>query len=290
MKGISGMAISWKVGIYGVLIAAILASCQAPASIQKLTETPAWSVAELAAQFDYDNSLPLDIRQVSVEDRENLTIQDIAFASMPDRRVSAWLIIPNGAGPFPAVLFMHWGQSNDEFLEEAVALAEKGVVCLVINSSWYEAGAPTPEGDARFISFVIDLRRGLDLLASQGKVDPQRMAYVGHSFGAAWGSVLAGLETRLRAYVLMAGVPRASQKPPYPSAKLDAIHYIGHASPAALYFQFAKTDEYVPVEAAEEFFAAASQPKSISWYEADHALNEQARLDRTQWLLQQLGK
>jgi hypothetical protein len=38
-----------------------------------------------------------------------------------------------------------------------------------------------------------------------------------------------------------------------------------------------------------EFYDAASEPKIIKWYDADHYLNEEARKDRIVWLKQQLG-
>ena len=49
-------------------------------------------------------------------------------------RVPAYLLIPPGGGPFPAIIWGHWLKkgsplaNKDEFLEEAVALAHSGVV------------------------------------------------------------------------------------------------------------------------------------------------------------------
>ena len=74
-----------------------------------------------------------------------------------------------------------------------------------------------------------------------------------------------------------------------PTSRLDPIHYIGHVSPAALFFQFAMTDAYISEDAAWEYYNAGSEPKFIEWYDCGHDLNEQARLDRTEWLAQQLS-
>jgi len=51
---------------------------------------------------------------------------------------------------------------------------------------------------------VIDLRRALDLLAAQPGLDHDRIAFVGHDFGAMTGALLAGADKRPRWYVLMA--------------------------------------------------------------------------------------
>src|SRR5262249_9397322 len=51
---------------------------------------------------------------------------------------------------------------------------------------------------------VIDLRRAVDLLIGRHNVDPKRIAFVGHSWDAHVGAILAGVESRICCYVLMA--------------------------------------------------------------------------------------
>jgi dienelactone hydrolase len=143
-----------------------------------------------------------------------------------------------------------------------------------------------------YVQTVLDLQRGVDLLAARSDVDASRIGYVGHSFGAVWGGVLAGVETRIRAYVLMAGHGRVSECANCgvtTNSLLHAVHYIGRAAPAAVLFQFAEHDEYITREAALEYYEACSEPKRLEWYDAEHALNEQAGLDRVEWLGTQLG-
>ena len=122
--------------------------------------------------------------------------------------------------------------------------------------------------------------------------EANRLGYVGHSLGATWGGVLARVDRRVKAYVLMAGLPRLSESDmpggKATSASLDAIHYIGHAAPSALFFQFATQDAFVTREAALEYYEAGSEPKLIKWYETTHAFNDQARVDRIEWLSTQL--
>src|SRR5438270_10837729 len=64
---------------------------------------------------------------------------------------------------------------------------------------------PELDRDA-FIHAVVDLRRGIDLLVARPDVDGDRIAYVGHSYGAQWGSILSAVDRRMKTTVLMAGV------------------------------------------------------------------------------------
>jgi pimeloyl-ACP methyl ester carboxylesterase len=71
-------------------------------------------------------------------------------------------------------------------------------------------------------------------------------------------------------------------KPLCPSA------YIGQAG-APVLLQFGRSDAYVPVKKAEALAAAAPLPKTVLFYDAGHSLNEQARMDRLEWLERRLS-
>ena len=67
---------------------------------------------------------------------------------------------------------------------------------------------PDPLGDAQIhdrVQQILDMRRGADLLLARSDMDPKRLAYVGHSYNAATGAFLAGIDKRFKAFVLMAG-------------------------------------------------------------------------------------
>jgi fermentation-respiration switch protein FrsA (DUF1100 family) len=71
-------------------------------------------------------------------------------------------------------------------------------------------------------------------------------------------------------------------------APVEPAAYTAAAAPAALYFQFGTSDPHVFRERADTFFALASEPKKLSFYEAGHALNDEARKDRVAWLHERL--
>src|SRR5438132_6580955 len=62
-----------------------------------------------------------------------------------------------------------------------------------------------------YIQTVIDLRRSVDLLLSRRDIDRKRIGFVGHSFGAHTGVLLASVEKRIKVYVIMAGGPSLTE-------------------------------------------------------------------------------
>ena len=276
----------------------------------------------MTEMFEYDAQAPLDIEELSpVEDRDGVMVRDIAYAGPRGGKVTSYLVVPKEGGPFAGVLYLHPGEGDRAtFLGEAIAFAQAGAVAVSIDgpftrpSPWRRAPHPREIDAYRdvFVQTVVDLRRGIDLLASRTDVDADRIGYVGHSYGATLGGVLAGVEKRIKAYVLMAGLAAFSdwcRASDHPWAKwlretltvqqlehyvremsaIDANRFVGQAAPASLLFQCGRRDESVSEGDAQRFFEAASEPKEIRWYDAGHFLNDQARQDRIAWLGERLG-
>ena len=137
----------------------------------------------LLRHFDYDQKAPLDIREAGVEQRGEVAIHDVSYASPKGGRVPAYLVVPKGKGPFAAVIWGHWYQDGSEFLnrkeflEEAIALAPSGVVSLLPDGPIARPGFvrdPDPLGDLQIgqgVQTILDMRRGADLLLARGDVD-----------------------------------------------------------------------------------------------------------------------
>lgn len=167
-----------------------------------------------------------------------------------------------------------------------------------------------------YVQNIKDLRRAVDLLLQRGDVDPARIAYVGHSFGATQGGVFAGVEKRVKTFVLMAGLPSlvdfsakgarkfehmgeiiqkyltAEQWAAYVDAiaPLTPADFVGHAPPSSVFMQFGTYDSWIPRASAEQFFAAAGEPKQIEWYVTSHEFTDLAALgDRARWLEKEVG-
>jgi cephalosporin-C deacetylase-like acetyl esterase len=203
------------------------------------------------------------------------------------------------------------GASNsnrEEFLQEAIALASSGVVSLLVDSPQARPGfQPTPNS-VLVAQQVVDLRRTVDLLLSRGDVDAKSIAYVGHSWDAGTGAILDALDKRLAAFVFMSGPqsmmeyvltsdsPRmVPMRKTTDMAKVeqsmkvtswsDPSSYADTLGPAPALFQYGLHDEeWVPLKDAKDYVAMASEPKTVKYYEADHALNAKATADRDAFL------
>lgn len=263
--------------------------------------------------FNYDRNVDLELREVRAQPGDGFVQRTITYRTAAGIHRAAGLIQPDGKGPFAAVLFVHWYEpeaptsNRSQFEAEAIELAKQGVVSLLVETMWSDPDwfikrTQAEDWDAS-IQQVIELRQAMDLLLAQPGVEPERLAYVGHDFGAMYGVLAGAVDPRPVCYVLMAGTPCfADWYLYYPRLEgeardefvqqmraIDPIRLIGDLAPAPVFFQFGTRDPHVPIERAEEFFATAGEPKRAQFYEAGHGLNDRARADRLQWLREQLG-
>ena len=277
--------------------------------------------AALLHHFDYDQEAPLGVQEVGVEQRGEVAIHDISYASSKGERVPAYVVVPKGKGPFAAVIWGHWYQDGSEFLnrkeflEEAVALAPSGVVSLLTDGprarpGYVQPSDPLDESQIAYrVQAIVDMRRGADLLLARSDVDAKRLAYVGHSYNAATGAFLAGIDKRFKAFVLMAGnlsdeVDMKSKefhdfRKQVGAEKVDAFFakyswldqgkYVAHAAPALVFLQYATKEDFLTPVRAREYYALVSEPKSMKMYDAPHALNAEARRDRVAFLVKELN-
>ena len=265
--------------------------------------------ADTLPLFEYDRTAPLEVQEVASYPRGDSSLDDITYMGANGRRVAAYVVTPAGKGPFAGVIFMGWtGDASSirkEFVDEAMSLADHGVVSVLVSGYFPWLVKPQDEDSDRMalIGQVRELRRAIDLLAARPGVDSTRIAFVGHSMGAMHGAVLAAADHRVKAAVLMAphstwtdwifegyGLD-AQTEAEYRAAMVafDPISYVGHANPAALFFQFSNTDQFVPADVAQTLYDAASEPKMIGWYNGGHDLDDAARADRTAWLTEELN-
>lgn len=280
--------------------------------------------------FDYRQGEPLEIREKSATTRGTVKIVDLTYKSPQGGLVSAYLVSPAQAeaGKHPGIVFQHWmmpdrtNANRTEFLDEAVELAQKiGAVSLLVDAPMKREGfTPPPDnpkgaGDVAVIKqAVTDLRRGADVLLARTEVDKNRLAYVGHSFGAAMGGILLGVEPRFKAFALMAaefavqernrnnksenfvkwraGFTKAEFEDYLRrTAAVDPAIQVGKPRTAPVLLQYAKDDRYFAGE--QDVIRAArmvAEPKTVKIYDwGGHELNAEARRDRVQWLKTKLG-
>jgi len=265
--------------------------------------------------FGYDRARPLDVQATPYRDLPAVRFSRLSYDS-PGGRVTGLLAEPTSPGRHPGVVLLHGlpGTAEGAMTRFGEEIAQHGAVVIAIDAPWVRRGGMpdlTLRDSVEQVQLMVDLQRAVDVLLSRGDVDAARLAYVGGSYGGAMGSLFAGIERRLKAYVLfvpdgglVAHFTNADGSPSGPLARLGAdarerwlaamrpiepIRFIPRAAPAALLFQNGRSDQLVTVEDAEALHAAAPQPKTIRWYDAGHGLNAEARADRLAWLAEQIG-
>ncbi|HLJ48656.1 MAG TPA: hypothetical protein VKU01_21720 [Bryobacteraceae bacterium] len=271
--------------------------------------------------FDYGRSAALDVREEKQIPVEGARVTSLSYVGARGS-VSAFLVTPATPGKHPAIVFAHdLSSKSDEFLAEAIGLARAplGAVSLLVDAptarpfGWRRTFNPRLENNDRDIQVqaIVDLRRGIDLLTQRPDVDASHVGFVGHGNGANWGAVLAGIEPRIKAFALVAGMISVSDamrrdEPDWADlrfvmgkegferylasiAEVDAAKYVEHSLGAPILLQFGRFDPYVPQDLAARF-SAAVHGRTIT-YDAGHAVNDPAAApDRQRFLTEYLGR
>jgi dienelactone hydrolase len=266
----------------------------------------AQSFDELVALYRYDRAAPLNIQQKQMETRGGYKLYSIQFALPKVGRMSGFLVAPDRPGRKPAIIWMH-SSGPIQFLGDAVLMARAGAVSLLVGQAEDTPGGTAEKARDQQIIDIIGLRRAADVLQAREDVDPSRLAFVGHSYGAMMGAVAVSIDDRFRAAVFEVGLlgmsihigtspgewatgVRKQLGPALPHfleviSVVDTKNYIGHAPGIPKLFQSAWYDPGVPHKDAEDFFQAATGPKEFKWYDSGHDVDDLSSFtDRARFL------
>ncbi|MBL8828343.1 MAG: sialidase [Planctomycetaceae bacterium] len=125
--------------------------------------------------------------------RDNFTQHRIRVEVAPGQMLAGYLLVPDGAGPFPAVVVPYYEPETSvgnkgELRDFALQLSRRGFVSLSIGSPGGDARKPDI-GETRlqplsYLGYVA--ANCYNVLAAQPNVDPKRIGIVGHSYGGKW--------------------------------------------------------------------------------------------------------
>jgi hypothetical protein len=262
--------------------------------------------------FDYDRSLPLDPHEREISVLNGTRVALLNFAVTPSVKADGLLVTPaSGKAKAGAIVWVHSSGVYQQ-LPDAMLLAQTGAVSLLINPIGPNWDQPAETWRGPMIDAVVSIRRAVDLLLQRSDVDPQRLGFAGHSYGAMMGIDAVASDRRFKAAVFEVGLPGMSvhlRTAPIPFAAdirkrlgpqldsalsliepLDAIHYVGSLASIALLFQSAHLDPGVADAQAQTLFDAASEPKTLKWYDTAHDVVDIAAIsDRARFLTTHLG-
>ena len=277
--------------------------------------------AAQAVNLDQVLTYPAGAPEVKVagsQQKPGVRIDDVTFPSVAGGEpVQAYVVRPeSGTGPFAGVLFVHWfappepTSNRTQFLEEAEELARRGTVSLLVSTFWSSGERyqkRTWQSDyENSVNQAKDLRRALDVLLAQPGVDPRRIGVIGHDYGAMFATVVAAVDPRPKAYVLIAGtarfsdwylfgsstgVPKGEEREKFLAqlAPIEPVNAVSKAK-APLFFQLGEADRYTPRKDFIDVYMAAPEAKRIATYKSGHGMEAGIiRFDRQFWLAEQLG-
>ena len=280
---------------------------------------PSWE--QLRAHYDYDATLPLNVKELQTTTLGECEKTSFTFAAVDGSTVPAVLFLPSGQPSQSLVLFLHGlGGSKDDARLMANMLCPQNVAVLAIDARDHgdrkQAGVKLISPDLnRFrqtvIGTIIDNRRALDSIASRTDFNPDKIVLVGVSMGGIFGSILAAVEPRIdAAALLVAGARwdillRSSQHSDarqlrrnglLPTtirrqlAPVEPANFVGHIAPRPLFLVNGKLDRIITPRSAQALHNAARQPKQIHWYQAGHiGAVLQCMPDLADWLRRQLA-
>ena len=269
--------------------------------------------------FAYDAAADLGVQVAGTRTVADVVTQDVTFVARPDRpteRLAAYIVAPaTRAASMAGVLWVHWlGEpattNRTEFLDEATALARRGVVSVLVDAMWakprWYRDRVLEQDYATSIGQVVALRRGLDLLLAQRGVDRSRVGLVGHDYGAMYGAIVAGVDGRAKTHVLIAATASLldwaffyDKKPVSMDAyrrEHEALSLCDHlATAGAIVVPLPVRGEGRLRHAGRRrtaLFAAPTGVKQMIVYGgAGHEMTAPAgiKADRTAWLVRELG-
>jgi hypothetical protein len=173
-----------------------------------------------------DHALPLNLEITGEIACQGYRVQKICYQSRPDFYVTGNLYIPDGEGPFPAVINMHghWSQGRlaARVQQRGHLLAKCGYVCLCVDAfgsgeratrhGEFEyhgnnlGGSLLQLGETLMGVQVVDNMRGVDLLCSLPFVNATKIGATGGSGGGNQTMWLAAMDTRITAAVPVVSV------------------------------------------------------------------------------------
>jgi len=173
-----------------------------------------------------DHDLPLQMEEQGYSDLNGYLIKNIIFQTLPGLYATANLYIPDGQGPFPAVMVLHghWTEARlcSPVQSVALALVLQGYVTMTIDAFGagersavhgtfdYHGANPGASlmnvGKTLLGIQVSENMRGIDLLCSLPVVDPKRIGATGASGGGNQTMWLTALDERVKAAVPVVSV------------------------------------------------------------------------------------
>lgn len=253
---------------------------------------------------------------------DGFTVYKVLFETLPGFYATGNLFVPDGEGPFPAVinLFGHWRGGRLEHSDRAstlsrgVALSRMGIVAFVLDTVGYNDSVQVPHrfggpaerlwaiGPARLQA--ANMVRSVDFVAQLPYVDAARIGCDGASGGGSHVLILAALDERIQAVAVVNSVAAHTQPecpcetPPFLRVGTNNLDFAALVAPRPMQLTSCTGDwtkntpevEYPALRAVYELYGAADRLSTFH-QDAPHNYNAASRAHTyrffARWLLGQ---
>jgi len=300
-----GLMLLWSVGVF----LALYPGCSGHAFAQSEPAVNDASFAGIAEYYQYDRNLALAPEVFGEWPwRGPQTIYKVSYRSTHELRVSAYFCVPRDykqGERRPAVLLMHgwnlfWGKNEDWVQAWIPVLTAAGYVVLAPDHFLFGERKPALGGldDLKELGpyylrdwmtqTVVDLRRGIDYLASRPEVDPARIAVLGGSLGGWIGSIMSAVEPRIKAAVLTVPASEFVTSQEGALSVINSSNFYGRIRPPLLVVNALK-DSPGRIARSRALFERVPGPKKMIEYDDGHYLDPaKYNSDILEWLKQNL--
>lgn len=292
-------------GVHSLALCALLLLGRLPAAHAQTPSIDRDAVYQKALPlYQYEASKPLAVKLGATQKLGAVKFLRFSYASTNGQRVPALLFTPPGASaahPAPCLILLHGlGGSKEMMSGMALDAARHGYASLAIDEYGQGERGPlhTPQGEqAEALALTVrqtavDVRRGIDYLATRPDINTKRVGLAGISLGAIIGTVASGVEPRIKAAVLISGGgdwglilktlssrsavvggrdTSAFKKIDFAALNVllapeDPLTFAPHIAPRPILMLGGRQDTTIVPQAQTELFDAARQPKQIVWY------------------------
>ncbi len=268
------------------------------------------------ALYDYDSDGAVRLATRRSRTVGPMTVREVTYPSPQGGTVTATLTSPDVDPSDAAIVLLHgMPLDRNDMREPAQVYACAGATALAIDAPYARGRSPrtedaitlTHQDRVEQIQFIVDLRRGIDLLQQEGAT---RVSLMGISYGASMGALLAGVDHRIDSAVMIVGdgglvahltrpdgtplpglgmLPDAEESAWLDDMRpLEPVLYVGD-SDADLLFMNGRHDTMVEPADAEQLHAAAGDGSEVRWYDTGHDLPVEAFAYQFDWIGEHLG-
>jgi len=182
----------------------------APFDIQLAEDDPADLLEFWDDQFAELATIPIDPQVVFHSDDDYTTSYRVNLANVEGRRVYGYISVPNGTGPFPAVLQLPaFGSGPNLAITEETLATRGGVLAMSIGIHNVEPDEEDPlayepdvinNRDSMYYRYaVLGAVRAIDYIFTRADFDGESLGINGVSQGGGLSLLVAGLDNRVKA-------------------------------------------------------------------------------------------